>query len=51
MEYDPDDQFFQAYAAGYRQAARSGGRWVPGPQYLWGLYVEWLHEQPVKAVA
>lgn len=54
IEYDPQDQFFQAFKAGYRaglsirQRARIDEleRQVPDLDHtFWKIYVGWLHEE------
>lgn len=44
-EYDPSDQFFQAFKAGYLEARDH--RLLYPEMYLWDKYIAWLFDEGV----
>jgi len=45
LVYDPEDQFYQAFAAGYRKGGAIRG--IKDERAMWDLYIVWLFEEGV----
>ncbi len=47
VTYDPDDQFYQAFRAGFLRSKKE--RQIPDEALeggIWALYISWLYESP-----
>ena len=50
FDLDPDDQFFQAFKAGFMRAYPSDRRHdAPSDRSLWLSYINWLYENEATA--